>query len=68
MRKLSQDQILDAQQTLCEHIDATRPTHTDTTLVNDWRPYTSRTTAPRIDICAARQAAWKRIAAANAKQ
>ena len=60
--KLNQDEILEGQQALAEHAAALKPHHTDTSKLNDWTRHASGTTAPRLDICAARAAAHAKLA------
>ena len=55
------------QQALADHIAASKPSHTNTALINDWTQFASRTTAPRLDLNAARAAAHEKLAAQNAK-
>jgi len=42
MRRLSLDEINNARQTLAEHTAAVKPTHTDTSKLNDWTATASR--------------------------
>jgi hypothetical protein len=61
--KLSQDEILDAQQALAEHTAATKPSHTDTRTVNDFMAAPGRSTVQLLDVRKARAEAWRACAA-----
>ena len=63
MKRLSTDE--DAREVLAEHIAALRPHINDTSKENDWTKTRELSTAPRLDLQAARAAAHARIRRQN---
>ena len=68
MKRLSNDEVLDARQALAEHAEQNRPKHTDTSAVGDWTKSVNGSCLPTFDLKAKLTAAHALLAAENAKR